>query len=271
VFLFLKKKHEHRELIEMSYSDCIVGISALLVSGLCLLCYRRWVSPQLYYHHYSLVIKLFIDLTSLPLATLGMFLGGKLGSFLVFLLGGTGYVNYPRNLVRWIKYAKRMRIVNEKIKKIIFRKELIFLSLSYMVIIGIYVVRKCGLNRAASVYYGIPLGVFVNYLLTFLCVNKLSTELEKAKNVEVDQQAIKDAIKSHDRSLTKYSLTALTTTLALMLILSLADQINLFNPIIDGFISWPASMAGFLIGVYTYKFFFRVGEFCRQRGQSQSV
>jgi len=70
----------------MGKSDCVVGICASLLSGFCLLCYRRWVSPQLYEHHYPLIIKLLVDLTSLPLATLGMFLGGKLGSIIVFLL-----------------------------------------------------------------------------------------------------------------------------------------------------------------------------------------
>jgi len=182
---------------------------------------------------------------------------------LYFCFGGTGFVNKPSTFVRWIEYAKKMKHVDEKIQKIIFRKELIFLSLSYMVIITIYVVRKCGFTRSDSLYVGIPLGVLVNYFFTAHWVNKLSNDLKNAMNSEDEQnyeseqhsesEAIKEAILSHDRSLVKYSITALTTALSLMSVLSLSVRIHRWGPMIDALITVPASMLGFLIGVVIYK------------------
>jgi len=200
------------------------------------------------------------------------FLGGKVASILLLLFGGTGYVNHPSNLVQWIEYAKKMKSVPENIQKIIFKKELVFFTLPWIVIITIYVVRKCELTRLDSVYVGIPGGVLVNYVLTLPYINRLSQKLEEAKDSEVDsQEDIEGATKSHDRSLTKYSITVLTTTMIMLLALTLYDRSNVFNPIIDGFISWPASIAGFILGILIFKFYTVVAEYCfSQRARRSS-
>ena len=264
IFILEKRKECFpRQLIEMSNSDCVIGISAALGFGFFPLAHRRWISPLLYEHHFSLWKKILIDFTMFPGSVLGLYVFGKLGSGLVYLFGGTGYVNHPRNVCKWVGYVKKMKSVDKLVKKVIFEKEFCFFSITFITAITCYIVRKLGLNRENSIYIGMPLGIGINYLLIFPYIKKLNKRLidyHSQQQSEEKKKAVQVAIDTHDRSLGQYSLTCLTTLLGIMAIISLYNRTKILDPVAESFLSFPGSIIGFLVGILLYKLYVQ----CRQ-------
>lgn len=260
--LLLEKTFEKKKLVEMSWPDGVIGISAAVGFALPFFIERRFISDTILYD--ATCVEWPIDVGILLSTIVGSFSFGFLANVILFLCSQRGHINTPFNIYTELKkITETNQVINKDVKQLLYKKHISFIA----VILSGYtiadIVRRSGFFSNQWLFTEIIGCITVGYgFLKIFFIRHWDKAIDRECQRAGEPAAT--IIQAHNRSVGRHTFINTTTLLGMLLTVMIYNEYtNLLAPL-KLVLSFPGSAVGYTVGMAPFMIYGAVKR-CRSR------